>query len=113
RSDLFHRLNVVAIELPPLRERGDDSIALAEAFIASICGEYGMAIRALSSDGREWIKSYAWPGNVRELRNRIERILLLENDVVVRAAHFGANPAPVAAVVVESNAGHLQVSLPT
>ena len=92
RSDLFHRLNVVAVNLPPLRERGDDALALAESFVVAICREYGMPPRTLSNDARESIRRYDWPGNVRELRNRIERILLLEEDSVVRGEHFGAGP---------------------
>jgi two-component system, NtrC family, response regulator AtoC len=89
RADLFHRLNVVAVMLPPLRERGDDAVLLAQSFITSICREYGIPPRELADDAREWIRRHAWPGNVREVRNRIERIVLLENDGVVRAAHFG------------------------
>jgi DNA-binding NtrC family response regulator len=90
RSDLFHRLNVVQMTLPPLRERGDDVLLLATAFIDSIAREYGIAQRRLSEDAKRWMRAYAWPGNVRELRNQIERILLLENDLVIAAEHFHA-----------------------
>ena len=90
RADLFHRLNVVAVALPPLRERGDDAVLLAESFVTAICREYGIPPRELADDARDWIRHHAWPGNVREVRNRIERIVLLENESVVRAAHFGA-----------------------
>jgi DNA-binding NtrC family response regulator len=90
RSDLFHRLNVVEVTMPPLRDRGEDVLLLAEAFVRSLCREYGMAGRRLSDDAISWMQRYPWPGNVRELRNQIERIVLLENDSEIRAAHFHA-----------------------
>ncbi|HVJ22080.1 MAG TPA: sigma-54 dependent transcriptional regulator, partial [Polyangiaceae bacterium] len=93
RYDLFHRLNVVAVTIPPLRDRHTDTVLLTESFITSLCSEYGMPPRKLTDGARDWIRRYSWPGNVRELRNRIERIILLENDNEVRAEHFG--PAPV------------------
>jgi two-component system response regulator AtoC len=112
RADLFYRLNVVSIELPPLRERGDDAVLLAEAFIDSLSREYGMPPRRLSDDAQAWILSHPWPGNVRELRNRIERILLLEGDDVVRAEHFGPGPLAPPAVHVHPAADGLRVTLP-
>jgi DNA-binding NtrC family response regulator len=111
RSDLFHRLNVVSVELPALRDRGDDALALADSFIAAICQEYGMARRTLSDDARQWIRGYAWPGNVRELRNRIERILLLVDDHVVRAEHFGSGPSSTKIRVAARQEG-VEVTLP-
>ncbi len=112
RSDLFHRLNVVAVELPALRERGDDAVVLAESFVASICREYAMPARRLTPDARTWITQYAWPGNVRELRNRIERVLLLENDEVIRAEHFGPAATPASTVQVNHGADGVHVTLP-
>lgn len=112
RSDLFHRLNVVSLLLPPLRERGDDVIALAESFIDSICREYGMPARKLTDTGRAWISSYGWPGNVRELRNRLERIILLENDEFIAAEHFGPSPHLSPRVDVSRGSGRVEVSLP-
>lgn len=88
RSDLYYRLNVATITLPPLRQRGDDAVLLAEAFIDSLCREYDLPTRRLADDARAFIARCRWPGNVRELRNQIERIVLLENDDVVRAEHF-------------------------
>lgn len=101
REDLFHRLNIIAVKIPALRERTADIRPLAELFLGQICREYGMESRQLSQDALDWMNSYRWPGNVRELRNQIERIVLLENDVWVRAEHFlassggfGSTPPP-------------------
>jgi DNA-binding NtrC family response regulator len=90
REDLFHRLNVIAVKMPALRERGPDVVLLAESFLKSLCREYGMPERRLAGDAVTWLQAYTWPGNVRELRNMIERIVLLEDDEMVRASHFGA-----------------------
>jgi len=112
RSDLFHRINVVAVTLPSLRERGEDIVLLAEAFVRSICREYGIPDRRLSPDARNWMLHYGWPGNVRELRNQIERIVLLENDEVIRAEHFRAAQSDARRVSVSQNNGALRISLP-
>lgn len=88
RPDLYHRLNVVSVTIPPLRKRGQDKILLAETFMTSMCREYGIPLRRLSDEARAYILEYAWPGNVRELRNQIERILLLGNDEVIERHHF-------------------------
>ncbi len=88
RADLYHRLNVVSVTIPPLRKRGEDKILLAETFIASMCREYAIPLRRLSDDARAYIAEYNWPGNVRELRNQIERILLLGNEEVIERTHF-------------------------
>ncbi len=114
RSDLFHRLNVVAVNLPPLRERAGDAVLLAESFVVAICSEYGMPVRRLTDSAREWIRRYSWPGNVRELRNRIERIVLLENDDELRAEHFGPAPVPVSGSVrISIPPAGLRVALPS
>lgn len=112
RSDLYHRLNVVSVTLPPLRERGDDILALAENFVALICREYGMPPRQLTESARAWIMAYPWPGNVRELRNRLERIILLENDDFIDAAHFGRTPSMPPNVHVRVTSSDIHVSLP-
>jgi DNA-binding NtrC family response regulator len=77
REDLYYRLNVVTLELPPLRARGDDVLRLAEHFTRKFCKQYNLAEPALSADTRRILLSHPWPGNVRELRNVIERTLLL------------------------------------
>jgi two-component system response regulator AtoC len=112
REDLFHRLNVVAVTMPPLRERDADVVLLAEAFLASLCREYGQPVRELSDEAIEWLKAYSWPGNVRELRNQIERVVLLENDDVVRAEHFRSENAARLRVADAPNGRQVRITLP-
>jgi len=78
REDLFHRLNVVQFRLPPLRERGDDALLLAEHFLKVFGLSMNKLARVLSRAARQKLSSHHWPGNVRELRNVIERALILE-----------------------------------
>jgi DNA-binding NtrC family response regulator len=77
REDLYYRLNVVSLHLPALRERGEDVLLLAEAFLTQFSAQYGVPQPALNADARRTLVANAWPGNVRELRNSIERALLL------------------------------------
>lgn len=77
RDDLFYRLSVIPIHLPPLRERGDDIALLAESFLESISQQHGLPTPSLEPSARDRLLGYSWPGNVRELRNSIERALLL------------------------------------
>jgi two-component system, NtrC family, response regulator AtoC len=101
RADLYYRLCVVQLVLPPLRERGDDVIALARHFLALQAMRYGKAVPALSRSAQAALLAHAWPGNVRELRNAIEQAVLMNNDGVLQAEAFtlaAAAPAAVAAV---------------
>ncbi len=77
REDLYYRLSVVALELPPLRDRPDDILPLAEAFLKQFSSEAGRRPLALSPEARRRLQLHAWPGNVRELRNLMERIAFL------------------------------------
>lgn len=77
REDLFYRLNVVALRLPALRERGDDLLLLAEYFVDSLARRYGLRVPPLTAAVRTAVRHHDWPGNVRELRHAIERALLL------------------------------------
>ena len=79
RADLYHRLNVFTLHMPPLRERGGDILYLSEHFIQHHSRQYGLPPRALSREAKERLMLYHWPGNVRELGNEIERALLLES----------------------------------
>ncbi len=81
REDLFYRLNVFPIVLPPLRERGGDLLLLAEQFLEAINASEGTAKR-LSPDARERIRTYPWPGNVRELKNELHRAFILADEVI-------------------------------
>ncbi len=83
RGDLFYRLNVIPITLPPLRERMEDVPLLVQHFIESFAEEFHKQTRGISSRAMEAICSYSWPGNIRELRNVIERVMILENKVTI------------------------------
>ncbi len=85
RQDLFYRLNIFPIELPPLRQRGNDILLLAESLLARVSG--GRPI-GLSGEAREWLSRYAFPGNVRELRNILERACLLCDGDEIRRQHL-------------------------
>jgi len=86
REDLYHRIFVFPILLPPLRERREDIPVLAEYFSQQLAEQNGWKPKAFSSEARQALEAYAWPGNVRELRNVIERILLLSSGDLVDTA---------------------------
>ena len=88
REDLYYRLNVVPISMPPLRERTEDLGPLADHFIRRFCGELGRPAARLHPGALEAMRGYAWPGNVRELKNVIERVVLLEAEDEIRAEHL-------------------------
>lgn len=77
REDLFYRLNVVPIHLPPLRARRDDVPLLAEHFVARLSVEHGRPKRVVTPEAMERLSAYGWPGNIRELKNLIERLLIM------------------------------------
>lgn len=83
RQDLFYRLNVVSLRLPPLRERVQDVLALAEHLIQFYAQKFARNICSLSPAARAMIQRYSWPGNIRELENVIERAVLLNNGPVL------------------------------
>jgi DNA-binding NtrC family response regulator len=76
REDLFYRLNVIQIHIPPLRERGDDILLLMEYYLERAATAFGVHVPALSYEARQMLRAYAWPGNIRELRNVAERLAL-------------------------------------
>jgi two-component system nitrogen regulation response regulator NtrX len=83
RSDLYYRLNVIPIEVPPLRARGNDVVLLAEHFLLRFAAETGQRAKKLSGGAAAKLKAYHWPGNVRELRNVVERLaILLPSDTI-------------------------------
>lgn len=88
REDLYFRLNVMPIHLPPLRERKEDIIPLAEYFIDSFCKKYYTALKKLSSEVQEKFLKYPWPGNIRELANIIERIIVLDLGETIELSHL-------------------------
>jgi DNA-binding NtrC family response regulator len=88
RADLFFRLRIVDIVIPPLRERGDDVLLLARTFLKDHGARYGKPNLRLSASAEQALKSYAWPGNVRELRNAVEQAVLLAARDVIEASQF-------------------------
>lgn len=94
RDDLYYRLNVLRIEVPPLRDRGGDIGLLAQHFVEGFAREFKRRVPGLSPDAVRRLESYAWPGNVRELRNLVERAVLLADDGMLQAADFDTLNGP-------------------
>ena len=94
REDLFYRLNVVAIELPPLRDRSDDVLLLAEFFLRKFSAQYQLPQPTISPEVRRALLAHPWPGNVRELRNTIERAVLLSPPGTFALTELGPRRPP-------------------
>ena len=105
REDLFYRLNVLPIVLPPLRDRAEDISLLVAFYVDAYNAEFKKKVRGVSADAMKRLQAYAWPGNIRELRNAIERAMLLSENATLTAADFTLGSA---------GAGHLtdRVELP-
>jgi DNA-binding NtrC family response regulator len=88
RLDLYYRLSVIQIDIPPLRERGNDVILLAERYISFFNERLRKRVRGLSPVVAEVFRRYSWPGNVRELRNVIERVMILEDGDLITPAYL-------------------------
>jgi len=84
REDLYFRLNVIPISVPPLRERDSDIPLLADHFMAELAREYGRRPKRFDAGALTGLRSYPWPGNVRELRNVIERLIIMVPDNTIR-----------------------------
>jgi transcriptional regulator with GAF, ATPase, and Fis domain len=105
REDLYYRLGVFEIALPALRERREDILELADAFLEEIGEIVGRPAAGISRDAKEHLAAYSWPGNVRELRNAIERAVILADGGVIRAEHLPVNsPKQPAAGALDSPA---------
>ena len=91
RSDLYYRINVFPVQVPPLRERGGDLPLLAESIIRRLCRKYRLPVTGLTSQAHRRLVQYGWPGNIRELENAIERALILaEPGQLLDSHHFSA-----------------------
>lgn len=88
REDLYYRLQVIAVNLPALRERRDDVLTLARHFIARFNRSYGRSVRGLALETEQIFLRYPWPGNVRELENLLERIFILEDEDEILPRHL-------------------------
>ena len=88
REDLFYRINTIEITIPPLRERGEDIILLAEHFLAMYAHKYNKVVTTLNRDARQRLLRHTWPGNVRELMHAVERAVLLTKGPILLAQDF-------------------------
>lgn len=88
RADLYHRLSVLRIHLPPLRERREDIAPLVQFFLGRLNDKYGKQISRLTPEAEALLQSYLWPGNVRELRNVLERVYIETESEVISARSF-------------------------
>ena len=99
REDLYFRLNVVRVAMPPLRDRAEDIVLLAAGFLKEFAEENGRPVKPLSDEALELLRRHPWPGNVRELRTAIEHGVVMSNDPVIDVRHLpaalrGENSAP-------------------
>jgi transcriptional regulator with PAS, ATPase and Fis domain len=106
RPDLFYRLSVIQIDIPPLRERGDDVSVLAEHYISSFRKRLRKNIDGIAPEALAAFRSYEWPGNVRELRNVIERAMILEDGDMITAKYLPRG------LTLESRTGSATQSMP-
>ncbi len=103
REDLFYRLSVFPVEVPPLRDRGDDIVQLAQHFLEQTCQDFGREVMTLTRSQAANLREYDWPGNVRELKNVIERAVILSPGKVLRLdlSMPGISPAAETAAMPE------------
>ena len=103
REDLYYRINVISICVPPLRDRAEDIPLLVETFIAEFNGRHGKAVRAVDPEAARLLQRYPWPGNVRELRNVIERAVIVSQGDFIEPSYlpadFSGQPPPRAASI--------------
>ena len=109
RRDLYYRLNVFTLPLPPLREREGDVILLAQHFVRQFNAKHGASVEGLGLEAERTMRSYAWPGNVRELRNVIERAVILTRSGWIENHHLppflrGAGPGGDDAIIIPAGA---------
>ncbi len=105
RSDLFYRLNVVTVDIPPLRERKEDIPLLSHHFLTKYGSKYGKNVQGIGADALARLRGYAWPGNVRELENVLERAIIMVDGTELRASHlqrltFDNNREPLATELI-------------
>ncbi len=93
RQDLFYRINVIQLDVPPLRDRGDDILLLAERFLLQLAREWHVETPRLTAAARQALRQYRFPGNVRELENILERAVTLADDSVIDSAHLRLDEA--------------------
>jgi two-component system nitrogen regulation response regulator NtrX len=110
RMDLYHRLSVILIHVPPLTERKDDIGLITQSFLDEICNDYGMPVKKISEAALDALKALPWTGNIRELRNMVERLIILSDKTITDAdVKAFANPS---GPVHESNGGGAAAAAP-
>jgi two-component system, NtrC family, response regulator PilR len=112
REDLYYRLSVIPMNVPPLRERGDDVFLLANHFLKKYASEMGKRIREISPESMQVLRGYDWPGNVRVLENTIERAVAMEQGEVLSIELPGDRPKTRAAAAAAGTPGAPGVALP-
>jgi DNA-binding NtrC family response regulator len=112
RSDLYFRLKVVSIDLPPLRDRGNDILLLARHFVREFSRKFQKGFADLSGEATTALLAYRWPGNVRELRNLVERVVLLEEGQRIEHSHLPPEILGRVPITLDGPA-HTDLSLPT
>ena len=95
RQDLLYRINTIELHIPPLRERGNDVILLAEHFLSKYARKYKKDLKGINRDGKNKLHNYAWPGNVRELQHAIERAVILSESNWLRPEDFILRSVPL------------------
>jgi two-component system nitrogen regulation response regulator NtrX len=102
REDLFYRLNVIPLHIPPLRERGRDIVLLAEVFLDRISRKTGKGMKEWNAEAQDLLVRYSWPGNVRELKNAVERLVIMgEGKTITRSDVAQILPAPKIRIDIE------------
>ena len=99
REDLYYRLDVIDISLPPLKDRGEDAVIMANIFLKNYAGKIGKDIRGFTPEALNAIQTHSWPGNIRELVNRIRRGVVMADETTITPANLGLklcsiNPEP-------------------
>jgi two-component system nitrogen regulation response regulator NtrX len=105
REDLFYRLNVIPLEVPPLRARKEDIPLLVHYFLSVLSGEHGKRVKIISTEAMTHLLQYDWPGNVRELKNMVERLVIMVADDVIMARHL---PPPLIHSLTVEEAGKVK-----
>ena len=92
RQDLLYRVNTVEVHIPPLRDRGEDVLLLADFFLAKFAKKYGKQIRGIGREAKMMLMKYDWPGNVRELQHAVERAVIMADSSVLKPCNFMLQP---------------------
>jgi formate hydrogenlyase transcriptional activator len=113
RQDLYYRLNVFPIQMPPLRERAEDIPLMIQSFVGEYAGRLGRKIRTVPRRVMEALQRYPWPGNIRELRNVIERAVIISPGETLEVDLPGAAPGntPPVSTLAQAEAGHIRAAL--